>query len=63
MSFAIFWGAIKCRINGLNVELGVTDAEVRRLVESVGAEAETLPLILFPDGERLPGTAPSRGGG
>src|SRR2546423_1383764 len=37
----------------IDVELAATDAEVRRLLASLGPEAETLPLILFPDGERL----------
>jgi thioredoxin reductase (NADPH) len=37
----------------IDVELTASDSEVRRLVESLGPEAETLPLILFPDGVRL----------
>jgi thioredoxin reductase (NADPH) len=37
----------------LDVELAATDPEVRRLIESLGPEAETLPLILFPDGQRI----------
>jgi thioredoxin reductase (NADPH) len=37
----------------IDVELAQTDAEVRGLVNSLGPEAETLPLILFPDGARL----------
>jgi thioredoxin reductase (NADPH) len=37
----------------IDIELASTDPEVRRLIESLGPEAETLPLILFPDGERL----------
>jgi thioredoxin reductase (NADPH) len=37
----------------IDVELAKSDPEVRRLVESLGPEAETLPLILFPDGARL----------
>jgi thioredoxin reductase (NADPH) len=35
------------------VELAESDAEVRGLVNSLGPEAQTLPLILFPDGARL----------
>jgi len=35
------------------VELAQTDPEVRGLIDSLGPEAETLPLILFPDGARL----------
>jgi thioredoxin reductase (NADPH) len=37
----------------IDVELAASDPEVHRLVESLGPEAETLPLILFPDGVRL----------
>jgi thioredoxin reductase (NADPH) len=38
----------------IDVEVAESDADVRRLVESLGPEAETLPLILFPDGQRIP---------
>jgi len=37
----------------IDVELAQSDQEVRTLIESLGPEAETLPLILFPDGARL----------
>jgi len=37
----------------IDVELAQTDPEVRGLVNSLGPQAETLPLILFPDGARL----------
>jgi len=37
----------------IDVELAQSDPEVRGLVNSLGPEAETLPLILFPDGARL----------
>jgi thioredoxin reductase (NADPH) len=37
----------------IDVELAQTDPEVGGLVNSLGPEAETLPLILFPDGARL----------
>src|SRR4029077_10831880 len=37
----------------IDVELAASDPEVHRLIESLGPEAETLPLILFPDGVRL----------
>ncbi|HTT32195.1 MAG TPA: FAD-dependent oxidoreductase [Methylomirabilota bacterium] len=37
----------------IDVELAQTDPEVRGLVNSLGPEAETLPVILFPDGARL----------
>lgn len=37
----------------IDVELAQTDPEVRTLITSLGPEAETLPLVLFPDGTRL----------
>ena len=37
----------------IDVELAQSDAEVRGLIDSLGPEAETLPVILFPDGARL----------
>jgi len=37
----------------IDVELAQTDSEVRGLIDSLGPEAEKLPIILFPDGERL----------
>ncbi len=37
----------------IDIEVAATDAEVRRLIDSLGPEAETLPLILFPDGQRI----------
>src|SRR5690242_8234022 len=37
----------------IDVELAQTDPEVRTLIKSLGPEAETLPLVLFPDGTRL----------
>ena len=37
----------------IDVEVAATDPEVRRLIASLGPEAETLPLILFPDGQRI----------
>src|SRR4029077_5585475 len=37
----------------IDVELAQTDPEVRTLIASLGPEAETLPLVLFPDGTRL----------
>jgi thioredoxin reductase (NADPH) len=37
----------------IDVEVAASDAEVRRLCESLGPEAENLPLILFPDGQRI----------
>src|SRR5260370_11870629 len=38
----------------IDVELAQSDPEVRGLIGSLGPEAEKLPLILFPDGTRLP---------
>jgi thioredoxin reductase (NADPH) len=37
----------------IDVELAESDAEVRGLVNSLGPEGQTLPLILFADGARL----------
>jgi len=37
----------------IDIELAQTDPEVRSLIASLGPEAETLPLMLFPDGTRL----------
>jgi thioredoxin reductase (NADPH) len=37
----------------IDAEVAAADPEVRRLIESLGPEAETLPLILFPDGQRI----------
>ena len=37
----------------IDVELAESDPEVRGLVNSLGPEAQTLPVILFPDGGRL----------
>jgi len=48
-----FLGRNQVPYQWIDVELATTDPEVRRLLESLGPEAETLPLILFPDGERL----------
>src|SRR5579864_7234324 len=48
-----FLGRNQVPYQWIDIELASTDPEVRRLIESLGPEAETLPLILFPDGERL----------
>ena len=37
----------------IDIEIAQSDPEVHSLVASLGPEAETLPLILFPDGTRL----------
>jgi len=43
----------------LDVEMADRDPEVRQLREALGAEASTLPMVVFPDGSSLaaPGTA------
>src|SRR3981189_1512760 len=48
-----FLGRNQVPYQWIDVELASTDPEVRRLIESLGPEAETLPLILFPDWGRL----------
>src|SRR5882724_809906 len=37
----------------IDAEVASTDPEVRQLIASLGPEAETLPLLLFPDGQRI----------
>jgi thioredoxin reductase (NADPH) len=37
----------------IDAEVASTDPEVRQLIASLGPEAESLPLILFPDGQRF----------
>ncbi len=37
----------------IDAEVASTDPEVRQLIASLGPEAESLPLILFPDGQRI----------
>src|SRR5215813_4600808 len=48
-----FLGRNQVPYQWIDVELAQSDPEVRTLIESLGPEAETLPLILFPDGARL----------
>jgi thioredoxin reductase (NADPH) len=48
-----FLGRNQVPYQWIDVEVASTDPEVRQLLDSLGPEAETLPLILFPDGERL----------
>lgn len=38
----------------IDIELAQTDPEVSSLIRSLGPQAENLPLILFPDGTKLP---------
>src|SRR2546429_731705 len=54
-----FLGRNQVPYQWIDVELATTDPEVRRLVESLGPGAEPLPLILFPDGQRLAEPAPA----
>ena len=44
----------------LDFDAAEREPEVRRLVESLGAEARNLPLVLFPDGERLADPTPQQ---
>src|ERR1700680_164918 len=48
-----FLGRNQVPYQWIDIEIAATDPDVRRLIESLGPEAETLPLVLFPDGERL----------
>jgi thioredoxin reductase (NADPH) len=43
----------------IDVELSANDPETKRLVEALGHEAASLPVVLFPDGTRLLETIPS----
>jgi thioredoxin reductase (NADPH) len=38
----------------MDVEAAASEPEVRRLLDVLGPEAQNLPLVLFPDGSRLP---------
>jgi thioredoxin reductase (NADPH) len=48
-----FLGRNQVPYQWIDIEIAQTDPEVRSLISSLGPEAETLPLILFPDGTRL----------
>jgi thioredoxin reductase (NADPH) len=37
----------------IDVESSVNDPETKRLMEALGAEADSLPVVLFPDGTKL----------
>lgn len=43
----------------IDVELSANDPETKRLVEALGHEAASLPVVLFPDGTKLLETIPS----
>src|SRR5712671_4382444 len=43
----------------IDVELSANDPETKRLLEALGPEASSLPVVLFPDGTRLLDSAPA----
>jgi thioredoxin reductase (NADPH) len=43
----------------IDVELSVNDPETKRLLEALGPEASSLPVVLFPDGTKLLEGVPS----
>src|SRR5690348_16741190 len=43
----------------VDVELSANDPETKRLLEALGPEAASLPVVLFPDGTRLLESVPS----
>jgi thioredoxin reductase (NADPH) len=43
----------------IDVELSANDAETKRLLDYLGADAANLPIVLFPDGTRLLDSAPA----
>jgi thioredoxin reductase (NADPH) len=43
----------------IDVEFSVNDPETKRLVEALGPEAASLPVVLFPDGTKLLESAPA----
>jgi thioredoxin reductase (NADPH) len=43
----------------IDVELSANDPETKRLLEALGAEAASLPVVLFPDGTKLLESAPT----
>src|SRR6516225_11685572 len=42
----------------IDVETSANDPETKRVLEALGPEAANLPVVLFPDGTRLLGSAP-----
>jgi thioredoxin reductase (NADPH) len=43
----------------IDVELSANDPETKRLLEALGPEASSLPVVLFPDGTKLLESAPA----
>jgi thioredoxin reductase (NADPH) len=43
----------------IDVELSTNDPETKRLLEALGPEASSLPVVLFPDGTKLLDSVPS----
>ena len=43
----------------IDVELSANDKETKQLLEALGAEAASLPVVLFPDGTRLLESVPA----
>ena len=43
----------------IDVELSANDAETKRLLDALGPEAASLPIVLFPDGTKLLESAPA----
>ncbi len=43
----------------MDVELSANDPEIKRLVEALGPEANSLPVVLFPDGTKLLESVPA----
>ena len=44
----------------IDVELTANDAETKRLLDALGPEAASLPVVLFPDGTKLLESAPAQ---
>jgi thioredoxin reductase (NADPH) len=44
----------------IDVELSANDPETKRLLEALGAEAASLPVVLFPDGTKILETVPAQ---
>src|SRR6478752_5465427 len=44
----------------IDVELSASDPETKRLLEALGSEASSLPVVLFPDGTKLLESVPAK---
>src|SRR6185312_103510 len=44
----------------IDVELSANDAETKRILEALGPESASLPVVLFPDGTKLLETVPAQ---